>query len=396
MTFMTMQDIELAGKRVLIREDFNVPLDDKGNITSDVRIKAALPTIRQALDSGSAVILLSHMGRPTEGQPEERYSLQPVADRLTELLGQPVRLIKNWLDGVDVAEGDVVLCDNVRFNEGEKANDEGLAQQIAALGDVFVMDAFATSHRAQATTHGVACYIPFVCAGPLLAEELTSLEKALQTPKLPLLAIVGGSKVSTKLSVLHSMIDRVDQLILGGGIANTFIAAAGYSVGKSLYEPDLIDEAKQLIAKAEARGARIPIPSDVVVAKEFSKEAEAVIKKVSEVASDELILDVGPETVAEYQRLVKAAATIIWNGPLGVFEFPQFAAGTSALANAIADSSAFSLAGGGDTIAAIDANGVKDKISYISTGGGAFLEFLEGKTLPAVEVLQQRALETHE
>lgn len=391
MSLIEMHGLQLSGKRILIREDFNVPINEAGEITNDARIRAALPTIKKALDSGAGVILLSHLGRPLEGQFDSRFSLAPVAARLSDLLDKSVPLVKDWLDGVKVAPGDVVLCENVRFNQGEKNNDPGLAKKMAALGDVAVMDAFAAAHRPQASTHGLARYIREACAGPLLVGELNALEKGLHQPEKPLLAIVGGSKVSTKLAVLRNLLNKVDQLIVGGGIANTFIAAAGHRVGKSLYEPDLVEEAKSLLLEASQRGAHIPIPTDVVVAKVFDKNAKATIKKVSDVADDDLILDVGPETAALYRPLIVEARTIIWNGPLGVFEFPQFAGGTEALAMAIAESNAFSLAGGGDTIAAIDQVGVRDRISYISTGGGAFLKFVEGETLPTVDVLQQRA-----
>lgn len=378
----------LKNKRVLIREDLNVPLDDAGQITSDARILASLPTIRYALDSGAAVMVMSHLGRPVEGEYDPQASLQVVADKLSELLGQNVPLIRDWIDGVKVEPGSVVLLENVRFLSGENADDELLARKMAQLCDIFVMDAFATAHRAQASTHGVAKYAPIACAGPLLAAELDALQRALAKPQKPLLAIVGGSKVSSKLLVLESLIDKVDQLIVGGGIANTFIVACGYSVGLSLYEPDLVSAAKALLVKSKERGAAIPIPIDVVVAKEFSAESPAVIKKISELASDDRILDIGPETIHQYRKIIDNAKTIVWNGPVGVFEFPQFAAGTAAIAAAIAESAAFSIAGGGDTLAAIDKYKVSDKLSYISTGGGAFLEFLEGKVLPAVKVLE--------
>jgi phosphoglycerate kinase len=335
-------------------------------------------------------MLLSHLGRPVEGQYEESASLKPVAQRLSELLGKPVRLEKNWLEGIDIAPGEVVLCENVRFNVGEEENSDELGKKMAALCDVFVMDAFGTAHRAQASTHSVAKFAPVVCAGPLLASELDALGKALETPAKPLVAIVGGSKVSTKLTVLKSLSEKVDQLIVGGGIANTFIAAAGFSVGKSLYEPDLIEEAQRLIAEAKQAGSDIPIPVDVVCAKEFSETAVATIKKVDEVEADDLILDIGPDTASHYAELVKSAGTIVWNGPVGVFEIEQFSHGTRILAAAIAESSAFSIAGGGDTLAAIDKYGINDQISYTSTGGGAFLEFLEGKELPAVTILKSR------
>lgn len=384
-----MGEVDLAGKRVLIREDLNVPVAD-GRVTSDVRIRAALPTIRAALDAGAAVMLMSHLGRPTEGEPEDRFSLEPVAERLGELLGVDVPLITGWIDGVSVEPGKVVLLENVRFLVGEKACDEELARQMAALCDVFVMDAFGTAHRAQASTYGVAQHAPVACAGPLLARELEALATALDDPARPLVAIVGGSKVSTKLTVLEALAGIVDQLIVGGGIANTFIAAAGHEVGKSLHEPDMLDTARALAANDQDR-AEIPLPVDVVVADEFSADATATNKDVAEVGGDELILDIGPETAARFAALVKNAGTIIWNGPVGVFEFEQFGEGTRVLAEAIADSDAFSVAGGGDTLAAIDKYGVADRISYISTGGGAFLEFVEGKTLPAVAILEERA-----
>lgn len=392
MSVIKMTDLDLAGKRVLIREDLNVPVKN-GKVTSDVRIRASLPTLQQALEAGARVMAMSHLGRPTEGEYDEQYSLAPVAAHLSELLGKEVRLVKDWLDGVDVAPGELVLCENVRFNKGEKKNNEDLARKMAALCDIYVMDAFGTAHRAQASTHGVAKYAPIACAGPLLAAELEALGQALEHPTRPMVAIVAGSKVSTKLTVLESLSRVVDKLIPGGGIANTFIAAAGYGVGKSLYEADLVDEAKRLTAAAESRGGEIPIPSDVVCGKEFSETAEATLKPVAQVAEDDMILDVGPETSARFADILKTAGTIVWNGPVGVFEFDQFGAGTEAIAHAIAESSAFSIAGGGDTLAALDKYGVKDKISYVSTGGGAFLEFLEGKKLPAVVVLEERAAE---
>ena len=384
-----MVDLDLSGKRVLIRQDLNVPVKD-GEVTSDIRIQASLPTIQKALAAGASVILISHLGRPTEGEFNEEFSLQPVANRISELLGQPVRLEKNWLDSISIAAGEVVLCENVRFNKGEKKNDAELGKKMAALCDIFVMDAFGTAHRAQASTHSVAQYAPIACAGPLLSNELEALGKALESPARPLVAIVGGSKVSTKLTVLKSLSEKVDQLIVGGGIANTFIAAAGYPVGKSLYEADLVDDAKQLIASAKQSGSDIPIPVDVVCAKEFSETADATIKKVADVTEDDLILDIGPETTAQYAEVLKSAGTIVWNGPVGVFEIEQFSEGTRSLSYAIAESPAFSIAGGGDTLAAIDKYQIKDKVSYTSTGGGAFLEFLEGKELPAVAILNQR------
>jgi phosphoglycerate kinase len=380
-----MQDLDLSGRRVLIREDLNVPIKD-GAITSDTRIQAALPTLRMALEKGAAVMVMSHLGRPKEGEAAAEFSLQPVAQRLSELLGQEVRLANDWLDGVEVNPGDVVLCENVRFNVGEKANDEQLAKRMAALCDVFVMDAFGTAHRAQASTEGVVHHAPIACAGPLLAAELEALDQALKAPKKPLLAIIGGSKVSTKLGVLNALMDEVDQLIVGGGIANTLLAAAGKPVGKSLYEPDQLDDAKRLLASG-----RIPLPEDVVVASEFSAKAEARIVDADDVDEDDMILDVGPKTTARYQDVVAQAGTILWNGPVGVFEFDAFAAGTKGLADAIARSEAFSIAGGGDTLAAIGQWQLGDQVSYISTGGGAFLEFVEGKVLPAIAALQQHA-----
>ncbi len=387
MSYLRMENLDLDGKRVLIREDLNVPVSD-GRVTSDARIRAALPTIRIALEKGAAVMILSHLGRPVEGQPEAKFSLQPVADRLGELLGREVRLQGDWLDGIEIMPGEIVLCENVRFNAGEKGNDEALSRTMAALCDVFVMDAFGTAHRAQASTEGVTRYAPVACAGPLLARELESLAKGLHNPVKPLLAIVGGSKVSTKLTVLETLLDKVDELIVGGGIANTFIAASGYGVGKSLYEPDLIHQAQLLIQKAHAGGGTIPIPKDVVVAKAFSADADPIVRPVDEVQHDELILDIGPLTAMEYSEIIAGAGTVIWNGPVGVFEFPSFAGGTRAMAEAIERSSAYSIAGGGDTLAAIDQFGVRDGISYISTGGGAFLEFVEGKILPAVAALE--------
>ncbi len=390
MSYLRMEDLDLAGKRVLIREDLNVPVSD-GRVTSDARIRAALPTIRLALEKGAAVILLSHLGRPVEGQPDPQFSLQPVADRLGELLGAGVRLETDWLDGVEAVAGEVVLCENVRFNPGEKKNDEALARAMAALCDVFVMDAFGTAHRAQASTEGVTRFAPVACAGPLLVGELDALERALADPVRPLLAIVGGSKVSTKLTVLDTLLDKVDELIVGGGIANTFIAASGHDVGKSLYEPDLIHAAQQLIQKAHSSGGSIPIPKDVVVARAFDESAEPLVRNVDEVGADEMILDIGPLTMIEYSEMIAGVGTIIWNGPVGVFEFRNFAAGTRALAEAIERSSAYSIAGGGDTLAAIDQFHVTEDISYISTGGGAFLEYVEGKTLPAVAALEAAA-----
>ena len=392
MSYLRMEDLDLAGKRVMIREDLNVPVSD-GRVTSDARIRASIPTIRMAIDKGAAVLLLSHLGRPVEGEANPEFSLQPVADRLGELLGCDVRLEKEWLGGVDVEPGQVVLCENVRFNAGEKGNDEKLARAMAALCDIFVMDAFGTAHRAQASTEGVTRFAPRACAGLLLSRELDALRKGLEHPERPMLAIVGGSKVSTKLTVLDTLLDKVDELIVGGGIANTFIAASGYNVGKSLYEPDLIHEAQRLIQKAHDKGGSIPIPQDVVVADSFSADARATVRKVDQVGHDEMILDIGPLTAMAYSEIISGAGTIIWNGPVGVFEFKRFAAGTRAIAEAIERSSAYSIAGGGDTLAAIDQFGVKDDISYISTGGGAFLEFVEGKPLPAVVALEAAAAE---
>jgi len=391
MSVIKMTDLDLAGKRLLIREDLNVPIKD-GKVASDTRIRASLPTIEHAIKAGAKVMLMSHLGRPTEGEYDEQYSLWPVTEHLSSLLGKKVTLVRDWLDGVgDMNDGDVVMCENVRFNKGEKKDDEALARQMAALCDIYVMDAFGTAHRAQASTHGVAKYAPVACAGPLLAAELEALGKALDNPKRPMMAIVGGSKVSTKLTVLDSLSNVVDQLIVGGGIANTFIKAAGHNVGKSLYEADLVDEAKRLMGAAKAKGGEIPVPTDVVCGKEFSESAAAETKKVTEVTDDDMIFDVGPETAKAYAKLIKKAGTIVWNGPVGVFEFDQFGEGTRAMGVAIAESSAFSIAGGGDTLAAVDKYGIADKVSYISTGGGAFLEFLEGKKLPAVVMLEERA-----
>lgn len=384
-----MLDLELKGQRVLIREDLNVPVEG-GVITSDARIRASLPTIRAARDAGARVMLLSHLGRPKEGEFSAENSLQPVATRLGELLGSPVRLVRDWLDGVECAPGEVVLCENVRFNKGEKKDDEALSRRMAALCDIFVMDAFGTAHRAEASTHGVARFAPIACAGPLLVGELEALERALAKPARPLVAIVAGSKVSTKLTVLESLLSKVDQLIVGGGIANTFLAATGVAVGKSLHEPDMLETARALIAQAKAKGTSIPLPTDVVVAKEFSSTAVATTRSVDTVAADELILDIGPSTARSLATLLQSAGTILWNGPVGVFEFDSFAGGTQVIAEAIAASPAFSLAGGGDTLAAIEKFGVESGISYISTGGGAFLEFVEGKTLPAVAALEAR------
>jgi phosphoglycerate kinase len=385
-----MKDLDLKGKRLLIREDLNVPVK-QGRVASDARIRASVPTIEAALDMGAAVMVMSHLGRPTEGQFAEEFSLAPVAEHLAGLLDREVRLERDWLGGVDLSAGDVALCENVRFNVGEKADDESLSRKMAALCDVYVMDAFGTAHRAQASTHGVARYAPIACAGPLLVAELEALSRALDQPARPLVAIVGGSKVSTKLSVLDALADKVDQLIVGGGIANNFLAAQGHPVGKSLYEPDLVPEARALIEKARSRGGEIPVPTDVRVASEFSENATATVKKAEDVSADDMILDVGPDTAARYGELLRSAGTIVWNGPVGVFEFDAFAEGTRALAEAVADSDGFSIAGGGDTLAALDKFGIADRVSYISTGGGAFLEFLEGKKLPAVEILEVRS-----
>ena len=389
MPVVKMTDLDLSGKRVLIRADLNVPVKD-GKVTSDARIRATLPTIERALQAGARVMVMSHLGRPEEGVYSEEDSMKPVADHLGTLLGKPVRLVKDYLQGVDVGAGEVVLFENVRFNKGEKKNNDDLSKQYAALCDVFVMDAFGTAHRAQASTHGVARFAPVACAGPLLAGELDALGKALKDPKRPLAAIVAGSKVSTKLTILDSMADKVDQLIVGGGIANTFMLAAGLKIGKSLAEADLIAEAKTIMDKMSKRGAEVPIPVDVVCGKEFSPSAAAVIKDVKDVVEDDMIFDVGPRTARMLADKLKSAGTIVWNGPVGVFEFDQFGEGTKTVAMAIAESPAFSIAGGGDTLAAVDKYGIADKVSYISTGGGAFLEFLEGKKLPAVAILEER------
>ncbi len=390
MSVIRMTELDLTGKRVLIRMDLNVPVKD-GKVSDDTRIRASLPTIEAARKAGGRVMLMSHLGRPDEGAFEEKFSLAPVAEHLSGLLGQSVRLERDWLDGVDMRDGEVVLCENVRFNKGEKKNDDTLARRMAAACDVFVMDAFGTAHRAQSSTHGVAKYAPVACAGPLLVAELDALGKALDKPARPMVAIVGGSKVSTKLTVLESLSGIVDRLIVGGGIANTFIAAAGYEVGKSLFEPGLVDEARRLTEAARQRGGDIPVPVDVVCAKAFAEDAEATLKPVDEVAADDMVFDIGPETSKIFDRIIREAGTIVWNGPVGVFEFDQFGDGTRRLAEAIAASDAFSIAGGGDTLAAVAKYGIADKVSYISTGGGAFLEFLEGKKLPAVEILEQRA-----
>ena len=385
MTVKLMTELDLASKRVLIREDLNVPIKD-GQVTSDARIKAALPSIQQAVAAGAKVILMSHLGRPTEGQYDPEYSMKPVAKHLSQLLGQPVRLEQSWTSGITMNDGDIVILENVRFNPGEKKNDDTLAKAYAKLCDIFVMDAFGTAHRAQASTHGVAKYAPIACAGPLLAKELNALEKALAAPTPPIAAIVGGSKVSTKLMVLETLSERVDQLIVGGGIANTFLAAAGKPVGKSLFELDLIPAAQALMRKVN-----IPLPTDVVVGKAFSDTAEATVKSVDDVEEDDMIFDIGPDSSAKLAELLQLMGTIIWNGPVGVFEFDQFGEGTKTLSLAIAKSSAFSIAGGGDTLAAVDKYDIADQVSYVSTGGGAFLEYVEGKELPAVTILQQRA-----
>jgi phosphoglycerate kinase len=381
---------QLAGKRVFIRSDLNVPFDDAGNITEDTRIRASVPAIQLALGAGAAVMVTSHLGRPTEGTLNPEDSLAPIAKRLSELLGKPVRLLQNWVDGVQVAVGEVVLLENCRVNKGEKKNDPELAKKIAALCDVYANDAFGTAHRAEATTHGIAQFAAVACAGPLLEAELDALGKALHAPKRPLVAIVGGSKVSTKLSILQSLADKVDQLIVGGGIANTFMLAAGLSIGKSLAEPDQIAEARAVMDKMQARGAAVPIPVDVVCATEFAASAKATTKDAIDVAANDMILDIGPKTAAQLAEILKQAGTIVWNGPLGVFEFEAFANGTQVVAHAIANSAGFSIAGGGDTLAAISKFNITDKVGYISTGGGAFLEFLEGKVLPAVDILQKR------
>ena len=391
MAILKMTDLNLAGKRVFIRADLNVPQDDHGGITDDTRIRASVPAIRYALKAGAAVVVTSHLGRPSEGEVKPADSLAPIAQRLSELLALPVALKRDWIDGVDVAPGTVVLLENCRCNKGEKKNDDALARKMAALCDVFVNDAFGTAHRAEATTHGIAKYAPLACAGPLLAAELDALGKALQQPRRPLVAIVAGSKVSTKLTILKSLAAKVDQLIVGGGIANTFILAAGHAIGKSLAEPNLVEQARDIIAAAKAQGGEVPIPVDVVCAKQLAADAVATTKPVAEVAADDLILDLGPQTAAALAAIIANAGTIVWNGPVGVFEYDQFGAGTARIARAIAESQAFSIAGGGDTLAAIAKYGITDKVSYISTGGGAFLEFLEGKTLPAVEILEQRA-----
>jgi phosphoglycerate kinase len=391
MTILRMTDIDLRGKRVFIRADLNVPQDDAGKITDDTRIRASVPAIRHALDAGAAVMVTSHLGRPTEGEVKPEESLAPVAKRLSELLGTPVPLKTNWVDGVDVKAGEVVLLENCRVNKGEKKNDETLARKMAALCDVFVNDAFGTAHRAEATTHGIAKFAPVACAGPLMAAELDALGKALNAPKRPLVAIVAGSKVSTKLSILGELAKKVDHLIVGGGIANTFMLAEGLPVGKSLVEADLVGEANSISETIKAKGGVVPIPVDVVCAKEFSAQAKATVKDAGDVAADDLILDIGPKTASKFADALRKAGTIVWNGPVGVFEFSQFGEGTKTIAHAIAASAAFSIAGGGDTVAAIAKYGIEKKIGYISTGGGAFLEFLEGKKLPAVAMLEERA-----
>ena len=390
MSIINMVDLDLSGKRVLIRQDLNVPVKD-GKVTSAKRIDASLPSLKMALEAGAKVMVMSHLGRPTEGQPEEQYSLKPVADYMTEALGQPVALITDYLENAPALEnGQVVLLENVRFNAGEKKNDEALSRQYASLCDVYVMDAFGTAHRAQASTYGAGEYAPVAAAGPLLAAELEALGKALDNPARPMVALVGGSKVSTKLTVLESLSKVVDQLIVGGGIANTFIAAQGHNVGKSLYEVDLVDTCKSLTAAAEANGGSIPTPVDVVCGKEFSETAEATFKSVADVSGDDMVFDIGPESAKQLADIIKNAGTIVWNGPVGVFEFDQFGEGTKAIAMAIAESEGFSVAGGGDTLAAVDKYGISDKVSYISTGGGSFLEFLEGKELPVVAMLEAR------
>ena len=385
MTLKLMTDLDLTGKRVLIREDLNVPIRE-GVVTSDTRLRAALPTIKLAMTAGAKVILMSHLGRPTEGEYDQQYSMAPVAKHLGQLLGQPVRLEQSWANGLEQTNGELVMLENVRFNPGEKKNDDTLAKSYAKLCDIFVMDAFGTAHRAQASTHGVAKYAPLACAGPLLARELDALEKAIANPAAPVAAIVGGSKVSTKLMVQETLADKVDQLIVGGGIANTFLAAAGKPVGKSLYEPDLIPAAQALMDRVN-----IPLPTDVVVGKEFSEAAEARIVAAEDVADDDMIFDIGPDSARNLAGIIASMGTIIWNGPVGVFEFDQFGEGTKAISLAIAKSAGFSIAGGGDTLAAVDKYDITEQVSYISTGGGAFLEYVEGKELPAVAVLEQRA-----
>ncbi len=392
--FLRMSEVPLSGRRVFIRADLNVPQDAAGAITDDTRIRASMPAVRQALAAGAAVMVTSHLGRPVEGEFKPQDSLAPVAARMSELLGRPVRLVSDWVDGVEVVPGEVVLLENCRLNRGEKKDDEALSKKMAALCDVYVNDAFGTAHRAEATTHGIARHATVACAGPLLAAELDALGRALQQPARPLLAVVAGSKVSTKLTILESLAGRVDQLIVGGGIANTFLKAAGLPIGKSLCEDDLLDEARRLMSAARDRGGEIPLPTDVVVGKRFASDEPAVVKLVADVGADDMIFDIGPQTAAAYAALIGAAGTVVWNGPVGVFEFDAFAAGTEAVGRAIAASRAFSIAGGGDTLAAIARFGLEADISYISTGGGAFLEFLEGKTLPAVAILAERAVAT--
>jgi len=389
MNIIKMTDLDLKGKRVLIREDFNVPIHD-GQITSDARLRAALPTLQYAIEAGAKIIILSHLGRPNEGEFKQEFSLAPVAERLADLLQKPVRFANDWLNGLSLAAGEIVLCENVRFQKGEKRNDPVLAQKMAALCDVFVMVAFATAHRAEASTYGVAEYAPIACAGLLLANELEALHKALADPRRPLVAIVGGAKVSTKITVLEALLRKVDHLIIGGGIANTFLAAAGFPVGVSLFEPESIDAAKYLVEFAKKNNTTIPLPKDVVVAHEFKASVKGTVKSIHAVLPNEMILDIGPETIQEYTQILKNAGTILWNGPVGVFEFPAFATGTKTLAHAIVESSAFTIAGGGDTLAAIEKFGIGGKLSYVSTGGGAFLEFVEGKELPAIKILQER------
>jgi len=391
MTFLRMTDLPLAGKRVFIRADLNVPQDDAGNVTEDTRIRASVPAIEHALKAGAAVMVTSHLGRPKEGEFKPADTLAPVAQRLSELLGRPVPVIANWVDGVSVKPGDVVMLENCRVNKGEKKDDEGLARKMAALCDVYVNDAFGTAHRAEATTHGMAKFAPVACAGPLMAAEIDALTQALEKPARPLVAIVGGSKVSTKLTILASLAQKVDQLVVGGGIANTFLLSAGKKIGKSLAEPELIEEAKKIIGVMQAKGGNVPLPTDVVCAKEFAPTAAATVKRVDDVADDDLILDIGPDSAKALARVLGAAGTIVWNGPVGVFEFDQFGHGTETVSRAIAQSKAFSIAGGGDTLAAVAKYGIAQDVSYISTGGGAFLEFLEGKDLPAIAVLKARA-----
>jgi len=391
MTFLRMTDLPLAGKRVFIRADLNVPQDDAGNVTEDTRIRASVPAIEHALKAGAAVMVTSHLGRPKEGEFKPADTLAPVAQRLSELLGRPVPVIANWVDGVGVKPGDVVMLENCRVNKGEKKDDEGLARKMAALCDVYVNDAFGTAHRAEATTHGMAKFAPVACAGPLMAAEIDALTQALEKPARPLVAIVGGSKVSTKLTILASLAQKVDQLVVGGGIANTFLLSAGKKIGKSLAEPELIEEAKKIIGVMQAKGGNVPLPTDVVCAKEFAPTAAATVKRVDDVADDDLILDIGPDSAKALAQVLGAAGTIVWNGPVGVFEFDQFGHGTETVSRAIAQSKAFSIAGGGDTLAAVAKYGIAQDVSYISTGGGAFLEFLEGKDLPAIAVLKARA-----